>query len=66
MCSSSKQNPVLFNKPFCKFGNQCRKFIRVVDSNDYPADDIDHCAKEFHPGRRGGMTIRENFQSEKF
>jgi hypothetical protein len=66
MSANLEQNIVLFNKPFCKFGSQCSTFIRFVNSNDYSTDDMDHCSKEFHPGRRCGMTIRENFQLNKF
>ncbi len=62
----TKQDTLLFNKPFCRLGNQCPKFIRFINSNNYPIDDMDHCSKEFHPGRRCGMTVEENFQSSKF
>jgi hypothetical protein len=57
---------LLFNKPFCKYGSQCSTFTRFVNNNDYHADDMEHCSNEFHPGRRCGMTIEENFQSKKF
>lgn len=61
MVSNSEQNI-----SFCKYGNQCSIFRRFVNSNDYHVDDMDHCFKEFHPGRRCGMTIEENFHSKKF
>jgi len=62
----SKQNTILFNKPFCNYGSQCPTFTRFINNNDYHIDDMDHCSKEFHPGRRCEMIIEENFESKKF
>ena len=56
----------LYDKPFCKDGSKCSVFTRFVHNNDYDLDDMKHCSNEFHPGRRCGMTIEENFQSKKF
>ncbi|CAF1489424.1 unnamed protein product [Adineta ricciae] len=49
----------------CPHGNRCAIFQRLSDKG-YDKNDIDHCSKYFHPGRRGGTTIAENFGSKKF
>ncbi|CAF1192827.1 unnamed protein product [Adineta ricciae] len=53
-------------KLLCKYGSQCPILARLVEDNTYRLDDIDHCSMNFHPGRRGGMTVENNFQSKKF
>ncbi|CAF0763212.1 unnamed protein product [Adineta steineri] len=49
----------------CHDGNQCSAFQRLIH-NGYRPDDIEHCSKHFHAGRRGGTTTTENFGSKKF
>jgi hypothetical protein len=52
-------------KDRCHDGQQCNAFVRLIN-NGYLTDDIEHCFKYFHPGRRGGTTTSENFGSNKF
>ncbi|CAF1161344.1 unnamed protein product [Rotaria sordida] len=52
-------------KTVCRYGRECDAFIRLIE-NGYRKDDIGHCSIYFHEGRRGGMTIKDNFGLTKF
>ncbi|CAM4850863.1 unnamed protein product, partial [Rotaria magnacalcarata] len=49
----------------CRYGRECHAFNRLV-KNGYRNDDIGHCSIYFHEGRRGGMTVEDNFGLTKF
>ena len=55
-----------FGKPVCQLGYKCPILARFTENNDYSEDDMKHCHAEVHAGRRGGMSIKENFNSTKF
>jgi hypothetical protein len=52
-------------KKQCRYGQLCYAFNRL-NQNGYRSDDIVHCHRYFHPGRRAGTSVPENFGSNKF